>query len=201
MGGARRQGDAFKPTANDLDRALAGFLFLRDEPGTAKADPRAHGSGFDRVNSFRTGFDSGTGACTDYREGDPVVTEIPFNNEADLASGGNAPYDDMVTYVPQDLEEYWSLVHPQLTDQPWQPLQPVRPFDPARQPTCGGQSTTGYSLFYCVPEDYVGFETGAYPRFRNTASAAASSRSRPVVLPTRLTDPDFPHRHALICGR
>lgn len=153
------KGDIFKPTANDLDRALAGFLFLRDEPGTAKADPRAHGSGFDRVNSFRTGFDNGTGACKNYRDGDPVVTEIPFNNAADLASGGNAPYDDIVAYVPQDLEDYWSLVYPQLTDQPWQPLQPVRPFDPAQQPSCGGQSTTGYSLFYCVPEDYVGFDT------------------------------------------
>ena len=67
----------FKPSADDLDRALAGFLFLRDEPGTAKQDPSAHGSGFDRVNSFRNGFDKGTQACKGYngrrhtRWGDP----------------------------------------------------------------------------------------------------------------------------------
>jgi predicted metalloprotease len=153
------KGDTFKPSADDLDGALAGFLFLRDEPGTQKHDPRAHGSGFDRVNSFRTGFDNGPQACKGYKDGDPPVVEIPFNNAADVASGGNAPYDDIIKGVPVDLEDYWSQVFPELTGKPWKPLQPVRPFDPAQQPSCGGQPTSGYLLFYCVPEDYVGFDT------------------------------------------
>ena len=158
------KGNTFKPSADDLDRALAGFLSLRDEPGTAKHDPRAHGSGFDRVNSFRTGFDNGAEACKSYKDGDPPVVEIPFNNAADAASGGNAPYDDIITGVPVDLEDYWSQVYPELTGKPWTPLHPVEPFDPAQQPTCGGQSTSGYLLFYCVPEDYVGFDnTNAMP--------------------------------------
>jgi len=152
------KGDTFKPSNDDMDNALAGFLFLRDEPGTEKRDPRAHGSGFDRVNSFRTGFDNGPGACKDYRNGDPPVVEIPFNNAADVASGGNAPYDDIVNGVPADLEDYWSQLYPDVAGQPWSPLQPIRPFDPADQPTCGGQPTTGYLLFYCVPDDYVGFD-------------------------------------------
>lgn len=152
------KGNTFKPTNDDLDSALAGFLFLRDEPGTEKRDPQAHGSGFDRVNSFRTGFDNGVGACKGYRNGDPPVVEIPFNNAADVASGGNAPYDDVVNGVPADLEDYWSQVFPDLAGQPWTPLAPVRAFDPDRPPTCGGQPTTGYLLFYCVPEDYVGFD-------------------------------------------
>src|ERR1700744_2808172 len=63
--------DTFKPSADDLDNALAGFLFLRDEPGTEKRDPQAHGSGFDRVNSFQNGFDNGPGACKGYKVGDP----------------------------------------------------------------------------------------------------------------------------------
>jgi predicted metalloprotease len=152
------KGNTFKPSKDDLDRALAGFLFLRDEPGTAKRDPRAHGSGFDRVNSFRTGFDNGPDACKGYKDGDPIVVEIPFNNAADVASGGNAPYEDIVNGVPVDLEDYWSQVFPELTGKSWTPLQPMRPFDPSQPPSCGGQSTSGYALFYCEPEDYVGFD-------------------------------------------
>ena len=33
----------------DLDGALGGLLFFRDQPGTTSADEQAHGSGFDRV--------------------------------------------------------------------------------------------------------------------------------------------------------
>jgi predicted metalloprotease len=152
------KGGTFKPSNDDLDSALAGFLFLRDEPGTEKREPQAHGSGFDRVNSFRTGFDNGVGACKGYRNGDPPIVEIPFNNAADAASGGNAPYDDVINGVPADLEDYWSQVFPDLAGKPWTPLQPVRAFDPNEPPTCGGQPTTGYLLFYCVPDDYVGFD-------------------------------------------
>jgi predicted metalloprotease len=149
---------AFKASEDDLDNALAGFLFLRDEPGTEKRDPQAHGSGFDRVNSFQTGFDNGPGACKGYKVGDPPVVEIPFNSAADVESGGNAPYDDIITGVPADLEDYWKQVFPKLTGQPWTPLQPAKAFNPAAAPTCGGQPTSDYVLFYCVPEDYVGFD-------------------------------------------
>ncbi|UMB67644.1 neutral zinc metallopeptidase [Mycobacterium paraterrae] len=150
--------EAFKASEDDLDNALAGFLFLRDEPGTEKRDPQAHGSGFDRVNSFRTGFDNGAGSCKGYKVGDPPVVEIPFTNAADVESGGNAPYEDIISGVPNDLEDYWSQVYPKLTGQPWTPLQPARAFNPADPPTCGGQPTSDYVLFYCVPEDYVGFD-------------------------------------------
>lgn len=153
------KGGAFKPTDADIDRALAGFLSLRDEPGTEKHDPKAHGSGFDRVNSFQTGLENGPDACKAYKDGDPQVVEIPFTDVGDMAEGGNAPYDDIVAGVPGDLEDYWSQVYPKLANNPWTPLQPPRPFDPAQQPTCGGAPTTGYLLFYCVPEDYVGFDT------------------------------------------
>jgi predicted metalloprotease len=149
---------AFKASDDDLDNALAGFLFLRDEPGTEKRDPQAHGSGFDRVNSFRTGFDNGTGSCKGYKVGDPPVVEIPFNSAADVESGGNAPYEDIITGVPNDLEDYWTQVYPKLTGHPWMPLQPAKAFNPTDAPTCGGQPTSDYALFYCVPEDYVGFD-------------------------------------------
>ncbi len=82
----------YKVDDADLDEALAGFLFLRDEPGTESEDPNAHGSGFDRVNSFQTGFDAGAMGCKGYKDGEPPVIELPFNSAADAQSGGDAPY-------------------------------------------------------------------------------------------------------------
>ena len=151
--------EVFKANSAELDTALAGILELRDSPGTSKIDPSAHGSGFDRVGAFQDGYDHGPGACKDYRDDNPVVVELPFNDEQDAASGGDAPYDSIVNGVPYDLEDYWSKVYPDLTNgQPWVPVKGLEPFDPAKPPPCGGKSTEGYLLFYCVPDDYIGWD-------------------------------------------
>ncbi|MGK2867247.1 MAG: neutral zinc metallopeptidase [Mycobacterium sp.] len=149
----------FEVTSADLDTALAGVLDLRDNPGTAKTDPNAHGSGFDRVSAFQDGFDNGLDRCKDYRDDEPMVLALPFNNVADAASGGDAPYDSIVNGVPYDLEDYWTQLYPELTrGQAWPPVRGLEAFDPADPPMCGDQSTEGYSLFYCVPDDYVGWD-------------------------------------------
>ena len=149
----------FDVNAADLDRALAGILDLRDSPGTNVQDPSAHGSGFDRVSAFQDGFDNSVEKCKDYKDGDPVVLELPFTDEQDAASEGNAPYDSIVNGVPYDLEDYWTQVYPELTEgKAWQPLKGEKPFDPNEPPMCGDQSAKGYALFYCVPEDYVGWD-------------------------------------------
>ncbi|MGV9664211.1 neutral zinc metallopeptidase [Nocardia niigatensis] len=149
---------SFHATASDLDSALAGFLSLRDEPGTDKTSGSAHGSGFDRVSSFQTGFDNGPGACKDYRDGTPAVIELPFRSAADAASGGNASYDQVVQLAPVDLEDYWSAVYPALFSAPWKPVRQVLGFDPRRAPSCGGSPTDSYSLFYCVPDNFIGYD-------------------------------------------
>ena len=134
----------FKVNAAELDTALAGILELRDSPGTSKIDPSAHGSGFDRVGAFQDGYDNGPEACKAYRDDDPVVVELPFNDAEDAASGGDAPYDSIINGVPYDLEDYWTQVYPELTDgQPWVPVKGLEPFDPANPPPCGGNSTEG----------------------------------------------------------
>ncbi len=149
----------FEVTSGGLDTALAGVLDLRDNPGTAKTDPNAHGSGFDRVSAFQDGFDNGLDRCKDYRDDEPMVLALPFNNIADAASGGDAPYDSIVNGVPYDLEDYWTQLYPELTGgQAWPPVAGLEAFDPANPPMCGDQSTEGYSLFYCVPDDYVGWD-------------------------------------------
>lgn len=149
----------FTADSGQLDQALAGILQLRDTPGTSKVDPTAHGSGFDRVGAFQDGYDNGLQACKDYRDDDPVVVELPFSDAEDAARGGDAPYDSIINGVPYDLEDYWTHVYPELTDgQPWVPVKGLEPFDPAHPPSCGGDSTEGYVLFYCVPDDYIGWD-------------------------------------------
>jgi predicted metalloprotease len=149
----------FEVTGADLDKSLAGILDLRDTPGTDAQDPSAHGSGFDRVSAFQDGYDNGAEKCKGYADGEPMVLELPFNDAEDEASEGNAPYDTIANGVPYDLEDYWSQVYPELTQgKTWTPLAPQQPFDPSSPPTCGGQSAEGYALFYCVPEDYVGWD-------------------------------------------
>jgi predicted metalloprotease len=149
----------FDVTAADQDAALAGILDLRDTPGTSNIDPNAHGSGFDRVSAFQDGFDNGPGKCKDYRDDEPMVLELPFNDEQDAAQGGDSPYDSIVNGVPFDLEDYWTHVYPEVADgKTWQPVHGLEPFTPDNPPACGGQSTKGYVLFYCVPDDYVGWD-------------------------------------------
>jgi predicted metalloprotease len=152
----------FDINAADLDLALAGVLDLRDTPGTSKIDPNAHGSGFDRVSAFQDGYDNGLDKCKNYRDDEPMVLELPFSTEEDAAQEGNAPYDSIVNGVPYDIEDYWTQVYPELTNgQEWPPLRSIEPFHPDQPPMCGDQSAQGYVLFYCVPDDYVGWDNVA----------------------------------------
>jgi predicted metalloprotease len=155
----------FDVKSGDLDAALAGILDLRDTPGTSNIDPNAHGSGFDRVGAFQDGYDNGLARCKDYRDDEPMVLELPFNDEEDAARGGDAPYDSIVNGVPYDLEDYWTHVYPELTEgQAWPPVAGIEAFSPDNPPMCGDQSAEGFALFYCVPNDYVGWDNvGAMP--------------------------------------
>ncbi len=112
---AGRQG-VRRVNSADLDSALAGILDLRDTPGTSAKDPSAHGSGFDRVSAFQDGYDNGVEKCKGYQDDEPMVLELPFNDEQDAANDGNAPYDSIVNGVPYDLEDYWTQVYPELTE-------------------------------------------------------------------------------------
>jgi uncharacterized protein len=50
-------------TAGDLDEAVAGIYTGRDVPGTPFTDPRAHGSGFERIRAFGDGYEGGPRQC------------------------------------------------------------------------------------------------------------------------------------------
>jgi hypothetical protein len=50
-------------------------------------------------------------------------------------------------------------VYPALANgKEWPPLRSIEPYGPDNAPMCGDQSAEGYVLFYCVPDDYVGWD-------------------------------------------
>ena len=92
----------------NLDTGLAGFLSLRDSPGSDVTASDAHGSAFDRVGAFQEGYDNGATRCADFATNPPPLTEIAFSSAAAAKAGGNAPLREVVPSVVDDLDKYWS---------------------------------------------------------------------------------------------
>lgn len=161
-----RDDEVFDVSDSDLDMSLAGILDVGDNPGTTASDAEARGSGFDRASAFQDGYDNDVEKCKQYADGDPEPLQLPFTTAEDEANGGNAPYDTIASFVPPDIEDYWSQAYPELNDgAAWKPLKAPVPFDPANSPECGGQSTEAFALFYCAPDDYVAWDNvNAMPR-------------------------------------
>lgn len=149
-------------STEELDRALAGILSLKDAPGSLATDPNAHGSGFDRVSAFQDGFEQGVSRCARYQDGDPRPFQFPFGvNDG----SGNLPYDDdgvntpIIMAATSSLEIYWAEVFPDLSaGRAWDPLAPAEPFKLADPPDCDGEKVKGFALYYCVPDRYVGYD-------------------------------------------
>lgn len=151
----------FGVDSTTVDHALAGFLELRDQPGTSASDPSAHGSAFDRLNSFQDGFESGASKCAAYTDQSvaDTLTEIQFSNRDEAASGGNMAYAKIVDTTAADLNDYWAKVFPQVYNATWTPLNPIQRFGGSTPaPACGADDTSSYALFYCVAGDYVALD-------------------------------------------
>jgi predicted metalloprotease len=154
-----------KINGTDLDGALGGLLFFRDQPGITSADQQAHGSGFDRVRVFQEGFEKGASLCATYEKNPPQPLDLQFRDFSELASGGNAPYNDLVTFVTEALDTFWTGVFSK-SGKTFTPLAVpphLRLFDPDTDTvSCGAQklspATLTHSAFYCAPDDYVGFD-------------------------------------------
>ena len=162
------ESDRFTVEGSALDRALAGFLEIADQPGTSALDPNAHGSAFDRINAFQEGLDDGATRCAEYSDelvGGRLV-QLEFNSIDDLESGGNAPNSDIVDLASTDLEDFWSQVSPEAFNADWLTLAPAQPFDaPSGDfPSCGDADTTGYVLFYCADDRFIAYDdVGLFP--------------------------------------
>ncbi len=159
VGHVNQGGTSFTIGSEKIDKALAGFLALRDEPGVSATSRSAHGTGFDRVSAFEDGFADGAARCKEYRDGDPSLLELAFNNRVGRNRSASLGFDAAVTAGLADLEDYWSKAYPQVFGGQWRPLADARPFDSKSSPSCGGSNVEMFSLFYCVDDDYVGYDT------------------------------------------
>ena len=93
---------------DDLDRALAGFLELRDPSGVDGGESGAHGNAFDRVGAFQDGLDGGAAACKNYSTNPPEVTEEGFTSYEDQAINGDLPLDEVLPILKTSLDDFWS---------------------------------------------------------------------------------------------
>jgi len=90
-----------------LDNSIGAMLYVRDQPGSDPNAALAHGSGFDRVRAFQDGYEGGVDYCYGYIEDPPFIDEALFT-DADLATGGNLPFDEVTELVIEDLEDFFS---------------------------------------------------------------------------------------------
>jgi predicted metalloprotease len=153
----------FELTLDDLDKAVAGFLELRDGVGTDAANPAAHGTGFDRIGSFVEGFEQGAERCVEYPDdfdaGELVIVEVPFTDLDDFERGGNLPLDELGPILLADLENFWTLLFEE-QGETWRPVTDVVSFDPSTDEIdCGEEVYSGDVLvgasFYCVDSDTI----------------------------------------------
>jgi predicted metalloprotease len=134
----------------ELDDVLRGFLLLRDDVGSSPNGSQAHGSYFDRVSAFYEGFDGGVGACRDDFGEDRLYTAATFT-DAELETGGNASFDDIVSWVGTTLPEFWTRVFPSAYGTDFSPPT-VEGFD-STAPDCAG--VRGRDLGYCADDSTV----------------------------------------------
>jgi predicted metalloprotease len=145
-------------TPAQLDATIAGLLLLRDQPGTSKTAEGAHGNAFDRVGALQDGVRNGVTKCAGYNTDNLPITEVPFEQGADAASGGNLPYEQAVQAISQDAADYWKRTYPELTGQQWKPLT-VKPFEAGSPPTCSNPDVVaGGAAFYCPEGDFIAFD-------------------------------------------
>lgn len=123
---AALQGQAphFPLTRADLNRALDGYLLIRDSTPESP-DDISHGNGFDRLNALQQGITHGARYC--YAPGyfaRQHFTERGFVSDADLLSGGNLPLREMLrqNVLAKDLNRFWSKAATAAGKQ-WQPLR------------------------------------------------------------------------------
>ena len=91
---------------DDVRAGLISMISIQDPIGTNPFAPGGHGSGFDRVGAFQTGFQEGLTRCAMLIDDPLPLTPILFD-ERDLATGGNAPFgfeeNELFNFLVRDL--------------------------------------------------------------------------------------------------
>ncbi len=141
----------FNIRAPELDDVVRGYLLLRDEPGAAANDERAHGSYFDRVSAFQEGFDSGAEACRDNYDDERLFTLAEFTGN----DTGNESYENAVEISERALESFWESAFDEVGQQSFIAPELVA-FD-SDAPDCGGDDVER-DINFCAEDNTVAFD-------------------------------------------
>src|SRR5690606_36642455 len=145
--------ESFTVQIEDLDLAVAGFLSLRDQPGTSTSDPSAHGSAFDRIGAFQDGFLNGAARGVEYSDifesGGSTAVDIPLTAQDGVVQL-DAPFDprdpgSIFLLTLGSLETFWAEALEEEYGAAWtalfqdDPVTAFTPDDPASLPECEGE--------------------------------------------------------------
>jgi predicted metalloprotease len=161
---AADESDVLRLEPGDLEEAMAGFLLIGDQLGTAPGGPSAHGGSFDRLTAFFEGFNDGVAECATYEDVYPEVVFIPLQPDDDPAEGGDLEYEQTAPLLIDALEVFWSLVYPELTGDAWTPVAAAIPYRPSsgELPDCAGSILADEfyagNAFYCPAVDFVAWD-------------------------------------------
>lgn len=149
-----------RATPADLDRALIGYLNVRDD---TPADQKqvSHGDGFDRIGAVADGFQHGVTECYKPDWANRTFTERPFTSSRDEQSQGNEPFEKVIDPSPSksdgsgggglqpDLNRFWTKAA-QSINKKWTNVKIAQ----ADHPKCGDTSS---EFGYCPDDNTVYF--------------------------------------------
>jgi len=126
-------------TDADVRNGLVAMITVRDPIGIDQFELGGHGSAFDRVGAFQTGFTEGPARCAELID-DPLPL-VPNVFQPGQGGDGNAEFGygerQVMNFLPADLQAYWDqqlaargLAMPTLTLAPVQSADEVACDDP-----------------------------------------------------------------------
>ncbi|HEX5495544.1 MAG TPA: neutral zinc metallopeptidase [Mycobacteriales bacterium] len=149
----------FQVDSGTLDEALGGYLLFRDPVGSDPNDRQAHGNAFDRVSAFQEGYEQGVAHCKAFNDS-RQFTELPFQQPADAADGGNESFAQSMRDGPNDLAAFWQARFDAKFGRTWRPITAVRGYDGSSdsgRPRCAGHTVT-QAVQYCPADRTLYFD-------------------------------------------
>jgi len=154
----RNQEPHVRATRADLDRALLGYLNVRDD---TPADEKeiSHGDGFDRIGAVADGFEHGITECYKANWADRKFTERPFSSADDQLNQGNESFAQVINPgtgaqggggLQPDLNLFWKNAAKSV-NKSWTDVKIAQ----AGHPKCGDTSS---SFGYCPDDNTVYFD-------------------------------------------
>ncbi len=174
----KSQAPHIRSTPSDLDRALIGYLNVRDDTPTDEKEI-SHGDGFDRIGSVADGFQNGVTDCFKSNWADRQFTERPYapNEEQQPESPeGNESFDKVIDGSSQggglqpDLNKFWKATA-QRYSKSWTDVKIAE----ADHPKCGGDSSSEFG--YCPNDNTVYFSKSYAQTAYNSMSVLNIERS------------------------